>query len=171
VDQISTRQVQDRVRFVRMLFQVFDRVSGWKDEQCDFAAFGFALDFVHHWQGARSSADDQTATFPGNLLFNRNRRVSELVAKFLRGVLLTLTHVPAVDDDVVIVGLLQIEATLSRRISQNPATHQPRSGAAEDEHEGHLEREPAATDESDWEGSAPPALAGSATDKVKGPRE
>jgi hypothetical protein len=71
----------------------------------------------------------------------------------------------------VIVGLLQIEATLSRRISQNPATHQPRSGAAEDEHEGHLEREPAATDESDWEESAPPALAGSATDKVKGPRE
>src|SRR5215831_11851456 len=87
-----------------MLFHFFNSLSGWQDEQRDLLPFGFALHFVHHGQGASSSSNDQTTAFPWNLLFNRYRRVPELVAKFLRWLLLTLTYVSAVDHHVVLIG-------------------------------------------------------------------
>src|SRR6266571_7372767 len=75
----------------------------WEDEQCDLAALGLALHVVHHRQGARSSADDQATALPGDLLFHGDRGVSELFAEFLRGLLLTLAHVPTVDHHVVLI--------------------------------------------------------------------
>src|SRR5262245_20940145 len=103
-DNRLARHVQNRVRFVGILFQLFDGFGRWKDDQRDLPAFRFAFHVVHHGQSTSSSADDQTTTFPWNLFFDRNRCVSELVAKFLRRLLLTLTHVSAVDHYVVFVG-------------------------------------------------------------------
>src|SRR5215467_443957 len=68
--RLSTRHVQDGIRFVRMLFQLFDGLGGRENEQGDLAPLGFAFHVVHHRQGARSSANDQTTTLPGNLLFD-----------------------------------------------------------------------------------------------------
>src|SRR5262249_35035674 len=98
-----TRHVQDGVRFVRVLFQLFDGVGGWKHDQCDLATFRFAFQVVHHGQPTRSSADDETTTFPRDLLSDGNWRVSKLIAKFLRRFLLTFMYVPAVDDHVVVL--------------------------------------------------------------------
>src|SRR5262245_1959467 len=86
-----------------MLFERFDGLGGWEDEQCDLAPFSFAFHIIHHRQATRSGADNQTPAFPRNLLFDRNRRVPELIAEFLRRLLLTLTHVPAVDHHVVFI--------------------------------------------------------------------
>ena len=41
--------VQYGIRFVRMLFQLPDGITGWEDEQRDVATFGFALHVIHHW--------------------------------------------------------------------------------------------------------------------------
>src|SRR5262249_54800924 len=87
-----------------MLFQLLDGLSSREHEHRDLPAFGLALHIIHHGQATRSSADNQTTTFPWNLLFDGNWRVSELVAKFFRGLLHTLTHVPAFDDDVMFIG-------------------------------------------------------------------
>src|SRR5262249_36441602 len=101
--RLSTRHVQDRVRFGRMLFQLLDSLIGREYEQSDLVPLGFALHSVPHRHGIRPSADDQTMTFPRNLLFDRNPRVPELVAKFLRWLLLTLTRASAVDQPVVLI--------------------------------------------------------------------
>src|SRR5262249_19786083 len=66
--RLSTRHVQDGIRFFRMLFQLFDGLGGRENEQGDLAPLGFAFHVLHHRQGARSSANDQTTTLPGNLL-------------------------------------------------------------------------------------------------------
>src|SRR5262245_53096298 len=87
-----------------MLFQLLDGAFGWEDQQCDLAALGFGLHVVHYWQGPRSRPDNQTTTSPGDLLFDRNRCVSEFFAEFLRGLLLTLTHVSTVDHHIMLVG-------------------------------------------------------------------
>ena len=86
-----------------MLFQFLDGIYSWEDKQCDFAASGFAFNVVHHRHGARSSADDQTTTLPGDLLFDRHRRMPEFVAKFLRGLFLTLTDVSAVNHHIMLI--------------------------------------------------------------------
>jgi hypothetical protein len=99
-----------------MLFQLLDRLSGWENEQCDLAASGFTLHIVHHGQATCSGADDQTTTSPRDLLFDRNRRVPELVAEFLRWLLLPHADVPAVDHDVVLVGHA-VEAIFPRPIA------------------------------------------------------
>ncbi len=61
------------------------------------------LHVVHHRQGARSSADDQATALPGDLLFQGDRGVSELLAEFLRGLLPTFAHIRTVDHHVVLI--------------------------------------------------------------------
>src|SRR5215813_4991599 len=51
--RLSTRHVQDGIRFVRMLFQLFDGLGGRENEQGDLAAFRFFLYIVHHRQATR----------------------------------------------------------------------------------------------------------------------
>src|SRR4029453_16987942 len=102
--RLSARHVQDGVRFLRSLFQRLDGFGGWEDEQCELAASGLAAHILHHRQRSRPGADDQSAALPGDLLFHRNRCVSELIAEFLRGLLLPLSHLPAVDHHVVLIG-------------------------------------------------------------------
>src|SRR4029453_2905523 len=102
--RLSARHVEDGVRFLRMLFQRLDGFGGWEVEQCDLAASGLAPHIVHPRQRSRPGADDQPAALPGDLLFHSNRCVSELIAEFLRGLLLPLSHLPAVDHHVVLIG-------------------------------------------------------------------
>src|SRR5262249_8945758 len=58
--------MQDCVRLLGMLLERLDGFGGWEDEQFNLAVFRFALHIVHYWQGARSNADDQPTTLPGN---------------------------------------------------------------------------------------------------------
>jgi hypothetical protein len=50
-----------------------------------------------------ASADDQPASAPGELLLSRQRSMPELIAVWLRRLLLTLPHPATLDDDVVLV--------------------------------------------------------------------
>src|SRR5262249_6837559 len=84
IGRLLARYVQDRVRFVRMVLQFLDGLHGRKNEQGDLAASSFAFHVVHHGQGARSSANDQTTATPRNFLFDRNWCVPELIAELLR---------------------------------------------------------------------------------------
>jgi hypothetical protein len=69
------------------------------------AAFGFAFHFLHDWQTAMGSgADDEPLAFPGDLFFEGQGRVAELIAEFLGRGFLAFADFSAVDDNVVLVG-------------------------------------------------------------------
>jgi len=96
--------MQDGVCLLRVLAQLFNRLSGRQHEQLHMAALGFLFYFVHDRKSACSGADDQSPAFPWDLFFCRKRRVTETVPEFLGGFLLTLSDLPAIDDHVVLVG-------------------------------------------------------------------
>src|ERR1035437_6196880 len=88
----SACDVQDGVRVTRVLFQFFDCFNRRQDQELDLAAIGFSLHFLPDRQGAASGADHQAPAFPRYLLFERERRVAELLAEFLGRLLIVLAH-------------------------------------------------------------------------------
>ena len=100
----SACDVQDGVRVTRVLFQFFDCFNRRQDQEFDLAAIGFSLHFLHDRQGAASCADHEACAFPRYLLFERERRVAELLAEFLGRLLVALAHLSAVDHHVMVIG-------------------------------------------------------------------
>src|SRR5215472_3570194 len=99
--------MQNGVGAVRgCLVQAFEGFRGGENDQFDPPLLGCALRRIHDGERARESvADDQLVALPGNLLFNGERRVAELVAEFLREFLLPFLDLAPIDDDVVLVRL------------------------------------------------------------------
>ena len=96
--------MEDRVGLVRILLERLDRFRRRHDEQLDVAMLGLALHVLHDRQGAVGpGADHQPAAFPGDLLRERQWRVSEGVAELFGGFLSALADFPAVNDHVVLV--------------------------------------------------------------------
>ena len=96
--------VQDRVRFVRLLLQLLDSLGRREDEQFDLATHSFTLHFFHDWQCARAGTDHKPPAFPGNLFLDGQRRVSKGVAELFGRFFLALTNSSAIDHDVMFVG-------------------------------------------------------------------
>jgi hypothetical protein len=53
-------------------------LSRWQNEQINFAPFGFAFHFVHHWQASRTCTDHQAEAFPGYFLSAGKRKSSHI---------------------------------------------------------------------------------------------
>src|SRR6516164_5907574 len=101
----SARDVENGVSSGMAPFQRFNCFRRGPNDQLDLAALRFALQLLHHRQATVSScADDQPLAFPGDLLFDRQRRVSKLVAKLLGRLFLALANLAAINDHVVVVG-------------------------------------------------------------------
>src|SRR5271165_108563 len=75
----------------------------WEDDQLDFAPLSLTFDLIHHWQCSFARADHQAAAFPRNLLFQRERRVSEGFAELLGSFLLPFPHLASVDQHVIAI--------------------------------------------------------------------
>jgi len=69
--------VQDRVGAAGILLEDFDSLRRGEKQKVDLPPLRLALHFVHDWQGTvRARADHQAVAPPGDILFNRERRVS-----------------------------------------------------------------------------------------------
>ena len=96
--------MENGVRF-GLFFYEAERFAGRYDDQFDVTALGFALHFLHHGQlTVRSCADHEKLALPGDLFFDGQGRVSELVAESLGRCFLSFADFSAVDYDVVHVG-------------------------------------------------------------------
>src|SRR6516164_1869773 len=105
VQKSSTRDVQDGVGVVGILLERVYGLGRRKNEQLDSAALGFELYVFHHRQTTMcAGTDHQPLAFPRDVLFNRQRRVSELVAKLLGRLLLPLADFAAINYHVIVVG-------------------------------------------------------------------
>ncbi len=76
---------------------------GREDEQFNFAPPSLTSDLIHDWQCSGARANHQPMAFPGYLLFQRQRRVTDTVPKLLGRFLVALPDLSPVDDDVVTV--------------------------------------------------------------------
>jgi hypothetical protein len=82
-----------------------DRLGGGRDDEVDLAAAGLVPDLLQHRQCAvGAGADHQSAASPGDVLRSRKRGVPVLAAELLGCGLVALADLPAVDDQVVMVG-------------------------------------------------------------------
>jgi len=80
-------------------------LAGRHDDQFDVAALSLSFDLLHDRQIAvGSGADHQPLALPGNLFFEGEGRMPELVAESLGRRLLAFTDPTAIDDDIVLVG-------------------------------------------------------------------
>src|ERR1019366_4790504 len=101
----SARHVQDGVGVLRGPGQHADRLCRRQDDEVDVATAGLFADLLHHRQRAISTgADHQPATSPGDVLRDRQRGVPVRAAEPPGRGLPALADLPAVDDQVVIVG-------------------------------------------------------------------
>src|SRR5882724_3084074 len=76
-----------------------------QNQQSDFSAARLEFHLVHHRKRSISSrADYEALALPGYLFFDRDRGMSEFLAEFFRGLLLTLANPAAVNDDVTFIG-------------------------------------------------------------------
>src|SRR6266566_6456689 len=101
----SAGQVQDGVGVLGGLGQYGDRLCRGHDDQVDLAAAGLFVDVLHHRQRAiGAGADHQPATPPGDVLGGRQRGVAVGAAELAGSALLALADLPAVDDQVVVIG-------------------------------------------------------------------
>src|SRR6516225_501801 len=95
--------MENCVGLLSAFIQEFHGFFRWEDEQFNFAPLGLTFDLIHHWQCASSRADHQAAAFPRDLLFQRERRVSEGFAELLGRFFLPLANLSSVDYHVVAV--------------------------------------------------------------------
>src|SRR5262249_6252984 len=82
-----------------------DRLRRGQDDEVDLAAAGLVPDLLHHRQRAvGAAADHQPAASPRDVLRDRQWGVPVLAAGLPRRGPLALADLPAVDDQVVVVG-------------------------------------------------------------------
>jgi hypothetical protein len=80
----SARHVKNCVGVFGFSPQHVDGLGRGQNEQFDFVTLGFTPHFLHDGQSTVcTTADDELVASPGDLLFYRERRVAELLAKFL----------------------------------------------------------------------------------------
>jgi hypothetical protein len=100
-----TRHVKNGIGVFGPLLQYLDCFDSRQNKQFDFVTLGFAPYFLHHWQSpVCTTANDELVALPGDLLFCREGRVTELLSEFLGGFFLALTDFAAINDDIVLVG-------------------------------------------------------------------
>src|SRR6516225_5644010 len=105
VQKSSTRDVQDGVGVVGVLLERVYGLGRGKNEQLDLAALGFEFHVLHYREATMCpGADHQPLAFPRDVLFDRQRRVSELVAKLLGRLLLAFADFAAINYHIIIVG-------------------------------------------------------------------
>ena len=75
--------MENGVGLLDVLIQGLHGFFRWEDEQFNFAPLGLTFDLIHDWQCSFSRADHQATAFPSDLLFQRERRVSEGFAELL----------------------------------------------------------------------------------------
>src|ERR1039458_5152460 len=122
----SAGDVQDGVRVTLVFFQFFDCFSRRQDQELDFAALGFSLQVLHDRQGAAAGTDHEAPAFPRDLLFERERRVAEVLAEFLGRLLYALAHLSAVDYHVVVIGnTVDAERAEGERLEAHGRLRQP----------------------------------------------
>src|SRR5262249_51992550 len=91
-----------------------------QNDQFDPSLLGCALHLVHDGESAGESvADDELPALPGNLLFHGDRRVAELVAEFLGGLLLPFLDLAPIDDHVMLVRLA-VDLDRAKRAISDP---------------------------------------------------
>src|SRR5207302_10822951 len=101
----SARDVKNCIGVFGFSLQQLDRFDRGKNKQFDFVTLGFALYVLHDGQSAVcTTADDELVALPGYVLVNRERRVAELLSKFLGGFFLAFADFAAINDDIVFVG-------------------------------------------------------------------
>src|SRR5208283_7453 len=86
----------------------------WEDDQFNVSPPRLTSDLIHDWKCSGARADHQATAFPGYLLFQRERRVTETVPKLLGWLLLALANLSTVDYDVIAV-LNAIDPNLPKR--------------------------------------------------------
>src|SRR5260370_41229486 len=116
-DQRSTRHVEDRVRLFEFLSQDLDSFDCRKNQQFDLVTLCLALYFFHHRQSAVCTrTDDELAAFPGYVLRDGQWCVPKVIAEFLGRPFLAVADLPAIDDDIVLVGAV-VDAEAAKRES------------------------------------------------------
>jgi hypothetical protein len=87
-----------------------------KNEQFDLALFRFPLHVLHHWQTTMGTCAHNKATaFPRYVLLDGKGSVRELIAEFLGRLLVALTNLPAIDNDVVLIDdVINLEGTKAK---------------------------------------------------------
>jgi hypothetical protein len=96
--------VEDGVGVVVLFLSTWIARSAGSTSNFIFAALGFLLHFLHHWQCTGSGADHELATFPRGLFLDGQRRMAEGGAELFGWFLFALPYVAAIDHDVVFVG-------------------------------------------------------------------
>src|SRR5271165_2144270 len=85
-----------------------------EDSQFNFAPLSLTFDLIHDWKSSFARANHQATAFPRDLLFQRERRMSEGFAKLLGSFLLPFAHLASVDHHVIAV-LNAIDPNLPKR--------------------------------------------------------
>src|SRR5271169_4401482 len=95
--------MENGISLLDALIQKLHGFFRWDDSQFNFAPPSLTFDLIHDRQCSFARADYQTTAFPRDLLFQRERRVSEGFAKLLGSFLLPFGHLSPVDHRVIAV--------------------------------------------------------------------
>src|SRR5271157_1373205 len=106
--------MENGVGLLGALIQEFHGFFRWEDEQFNFAPLSLTFDLIHDWQSPFARTDHQTTARPRDLLFQRERRVTETVPEPLGWFLLALADLTSVNHDVIAV-LNAIDPNLPKR--------------------------------------------------------
>lgn len=94
----SARNMKDRVSLLWVFLQRLNGLCRRQHDQLNAAVLGLTLHILHHWQPAICPGpDNQAGTFPGDVLFQRQGRMSKL-AELLRRFLLPLLDLTPIDE-------------------------------------------------------------------------
>src|SRR5216683_540718 len=101
----SARHMENGICSLGLVGKCLDSFLRGQNQQSDFSAARFEFHLVHHRKRSISSrANHEALAIPGYLFLDRDRGMSELLAKSFRGLLLALANPASVNDDVTFIG-------------------------------------------------------------------
>src|SRR6266851_8721307 len=101
----SARHMENGICSLGLVGKCLDSFLRGQNQQIDFSAARFEFHLVHHRKRSISScANHEALAIPGYLFLDRDRGMSELLAKSFRRLLLALANPAAVDDEVTFIG-------------------------------------------------------------------